>query len=43
MKYVSKLTREQIVEIMEIYAPSHTDLEYKLTPTFLDITLRDGE
>lgn len=43
LKYISQLTNEQIKEIMEIYAPSHTDLSYKLSARYLEIYLRDRE
>lgn len=43
MKYITKLSPIQIKEIMEIYSPAHTDLEYKYTEHCLSVTLRDGE
>lgn len=43
MKYVNQLTHEQIIEIMEIYAPNNIELEYKRLDHCIGITLRDHE
>lgn len=43
MKYASKFTSEQIKEVMEIYSPCHTDLEYRFTERHIAVSLRDRE
>lgn len=43
MKYISQLTPDQIKEVMEIYSPSHTELDYTLTDYSLDVSVRCKE
>jgi len=43
MKYISQLTVEQIREIMEIYAPSHTYLEYERFERYLHVSVHDSD
>ncbi|MGG0667733.1 hypothetical protein ABE073_04305 [Lederbergia citrisecunda] len=43
MKYISKLSPEQIKDVMEIYSPKHTDLKYELRERYISISLYDQE
>lgn len=43
MKYVTQLTHDQILEIMEIYSPNYLELNYKRINYCIGVTLRDHE
>lgn len=41
MNYVRHLSNDQITELMNIYAPHHTDLKYRIEGNHIRISLRD--
>ncbi|MEK4122007.1 hypothetical protein [Lysinibacillus sp. FSL K6-0102] len=43
MKYVTQLTHDQILEIVEIYSPNYLELNYKRLDHCIGVTLRDHE
>ena len=42
MSYVSKLDDEQVRDLLEIFTPNYTDLEYKISDEYIDINCRDS-